>query len=271
MARCYLSHLARLAPTPWFGFVGEKKGKSMKTMSGDRAAAYLSSYFVRGKGTKATLQENARNPHLPRMLIWVSPGPDRRHGITMRNLRRCRQLWPYVWATSGAIVVRRRPGPNRAPRGAGQAGDRDGRRGGRPAGHASRQGGRPRAAPRTSSATRRGTSARDGDGVVDGWTIDVEGVTPCCSATLLLQREPVTCPGVVAEAFRCPLCDSLLRIGGFETVNAFELAPCPCELCNWNDVPTEGPLCAHCNRCEIHCDGDEYLEESPEAHQLKPA
>ena len=46
-----------------FGFVGEKQGKGAQLVSGDRAPAYLSSYFVRGKGSKATLQENARNPH----------------------------------------------------------------------------------------------------------------------------------------------------------------------------------------------------------------
>ena len=73
VARCYLRHVARLGAPHGFGFVGEKAGKSMQHVSGDRAAAYLSSYFVRGRGTKATLQENARNPHLPRMLIWVSP------------------------------------------------------------------------------------------------------------------------------------------------------------------------------------------------------
>jgi hypothetical protein len=93
VARCYLRHVARLGRRHSFGFVGEKQGKGMQLMSGDRAAAYLSSYFVRGKGSKATLQENARNPHLPRMLIWVSPTLTRPTGVTMRNLRRCRQLW----------------------------------------------------------------------------------------------------------------------------------------------------------------------------------
>ena len=40
-------------------------------IDGRRSSCGLSaSYFVRGRGSKATLQENARNPHLPRMLIW---------------------------------------------------------------------------------------------------------------------------------------------------------------------------------------------------------
>jgi len=53
----------------------------MQIMAGDRAAAYLSSYFVRGK-SKATLQENARNSHLPRMLIWVAPNLTGMTGVT---------------------------------------------------------------------------------------------------------------------------------------------------------------------------------------------
>ena len=54
VAECYLAHLARIAPKHGFGFVGEKQGKSMQIMAGDRAAAYLSGYFVTGKGRKAT-------------------------------------------------------------------------------------------------------------------------------------------------------------------------------------------------------------------------
>jgi hypothetical protein len=80
-------------PGTGFGFVGEKQGRSTQIVSGDRAAAYLSSYFVRGNRMKATLQKNARNPHLPRMLIWVSLTLTRSTGVTMRNLRRCQQLW----------------------------------------------------------------------------------------------------------------------------------------------------------------------------------
>ena len=42
-------------------------------MAAERAAAYLSSYFVTGRAEKATLSENARNPNLPRLLIWLTP------------------------------------------------------------------------------------------------------------------------------------------------------------------------------------------------------
>ena len=63
-------------------------------MLGDkRTAGYSSSYFVRGAKEKATLQENARNPYMPHLLIWVSPKVTKLTGITMRNLRRLRHLW----------------------------------------------------------------------------------------------------------------------------------------------------------------------------------
>ena len=92
---------------------------------GSRAAAYLSSYFVRGRGGKATLQDNARNPHLPHMLIWVSPTLTRTTGVNMRNLRRCRQLWavrlgllpPPSWSAVelARVVALAGPWPARGP------------------------------------------------------------------------------------------------------------------------------------------------------------
>jgi hypothetical protein len=93
IAFLYFEQLARLAPRHGFGFVGQKKGSSVQILSGERAAAYLSSYFVRGSREKATLQENARNPYLPHLLIWVSPKVTKVTGITMRILRRLRHLW----------------------------------------------------------------------------------------------------------------------------------------------------------------------------------
>lgn len=93
LASAYFEEVARLAPRHGFGFVGQKRGRSQHVMSAERAAAYLSSYFVSGRGEKATLAENARNPHLPRLLIWINPALTRRTGVTMRSRRRCRQLW----------------------------------------------------------------------------------------------------------------------------------------------------------------------------------
>jgi hypothetical protein len=93
LARAYFDELARLAPKHQFGFVGTMEGISAQVMAAERAAAYLSSYFVRGAREKAQLQENARNPYLPRLLIWLSSTVTRKTGFTMRRRRMCRQLW----------------------------------------------------------------------------------------------------------------------------------------------------------------------------------
>jgi hypothetical protein len=80
LGAAYFEELAWLVPQHGFGFVGRKRGVSRHVMAGERAAAYLSSYFVQGKAEKATLSENARNPHLPRMLIWLTPKVTREDG-----------------------------------------------------------------------------------------------------------------------------------------------------------------------------------------------
>jgi hypothetical protein len=118
IAFLYFEHLARLAPRHGFGFVGTKKGSSAQILSGERAAAYLSSYFVRGAREKATLQENARNPYMPHLLIWVSPKVTKLTGVTMRILRRLRHLWairmglcpPPVWPADELVRVIRLAG-----------------------------------------------------------------------------------------------------------------------------------------------------------------
>jgi hypothetical protein len=93
LASAYFAELGRLAPRHGFGFVGRKRGVSERIMAAKRAAAYLSSYFVTGKQDKATLSDNAKDPNLPRLLIWLAPTITRQTGITMRSRRRCRQLW----------------------------------------------------------------------------------------------------------------------------------------------------------------------------------
>lgn len=125
VVKCYLAHIARLAPRHKFGFPGEKERVSLQLMTGERAAAYVSTYFVNGKGGKATLQENARNPYLPRLLIWVAPTLTRKTRVTMRNLRRCRQLWavrlgllpPPTWSgvELARVVALAGPWPVRGP------------------------------------------------------------------------------------------------------------------------------------------------------------
>lgn len=45
------------------------------------------------KGWQGDATGERKEPHLPHMLIWVSPKLTRATGVNMRNLRRCRQLW----------------------------------------------------------------------------------------------------------------------------------------------------------------------------------
>ena len=71
----YFEEVARLAPRHGFGFVGRKRRRQpVRSWPVDRAAAYLSSYFVSGQGREGDIHSRMRvNPHLPRVLIWVSP------------------------------------------------------------------------------------------------------------------------------------------------------------------------------------------------------
>src|SRR5205807_10097290 len=67
-ARLYVRYLAELAPRWGFGHVDRR----YKPMPRRAAAAYLSSYFVTGKKTKASLQESAMAPDMPQSIIHVS-------------------------------------------------------------------------------------------------------------------------------------------------------------------------------------------------------
>jgi hypothetical protein len=57
-AREYVIALRELAPTKGFGFVDGWHKVGRKLWPGEQAGAYLSSYFVRGRGKKAPLTEN---------------------------------------------------------------------------------------------------------------------------------------------------------------------------------------------------------------------
>ena len=85
--------LAELAPSKGFGFVDRWEKIRTKIKPGIEAAAYLSGYFVKGKGRKASLTENVQDPDLPRLLVFVGRGLTARTACTMRNLRLARRLW----------------------------------------------------------------------------------------------------------------------------------------------------------------------------------
>jgi hypothetical protein len=89
----YVTALAELAPSKGFGFVDRWEKIRPKIKPGIEAAAYLSGYFVKGKGRKASLTENVQDPDLPRLLVFVGRGLTAKTACTMRNLRLARRLW----------------------------------------------------------------------------------------------------------------------------------------------------------------------------------
>jgi hypothetical protein len=92
-AEAYVTALAELAPAKGFGFVDRWDKIRNKIKPGIEAAAYLSGYFVKGKGRKASLTANVQDPDLPRLLVFVGRSLTARTGCTMRNLRLARGLW----------------------------------------------------------------------------------------------------------------------------------------------------------------------------------
>lgn len=95
-----------------------------KIKPGIEAAAYLSGYFVKGKGRKASLTENVQDPDLPRLLVFIRRSLTAQTACTMRNLRLARRLWasreglarrPDVtyeeWLAVAHVLDHRRRGP----------------------------------------------------------------------------------------------------------------------------------------------------------------
>ena len=96
-ARAYLERLAVLAPKYGFGFVNHQPDRvKPHPGAGAGAAAYLSSYFVTGKGQKTALWESVVSRAMPSSIIHVSVGLTQETRCTMRNLRLQRALY-VVW------------------------------------------------------------------------------------------------------------------------------------------------------------------------------
>lgn len=126
-AQAYLEALRELAPLHGFGFVDGWEKVSRRLWPGDQAGAYLSSYFVAGRGRKASITENVQDPNLPRVLVLVGAHLTQETGVTMRSLRHARRLWAYRqglveshaldgWDEVVALcVLDRRPLPSRGP------------------------------------------------------------------------------------------------------------------------------------------------------------
>ncbi len=115
VAHCFANELAQRAKEYDFGYVDAKRdtlapfGRRLKPVAAEEAARYLSSYLTgrkkKGTKTKSSIRENIADPIMPRSLIWLTPkltsqGTVTATGkptfVTMRTLRRARQLW--AWA-----------------------------------------------------------------------------------------------------------------------------------------------------------------------------
>jgi hypothetical protein len=92
-ATAYLTALRDMAPRYGFGFVDGWEKLGRRFWPGDQAGAYMSSYFVRGRGGKAPMTENVLAGDLPRLVVFIGRDLTRRTGCTMRSLRNARRLW----------------------------------------------------------------------------------------------------------------------------------------------------------------------------------
>lgn len=88
-AQAYGQRLKLLAGQWGFGLVDTR----VNARPSRESAAYISSYFITGKGAKATIRETVKRLDVPPMVVYVSRALTRRTGITMRSLRHQRYLW----------------------------------------------------------------------------------------------------------------------------------------------------------------------------------
>jgi hypothetical protein len=94
-AREYVTALREMAPQYGFGFVDGWHKVGRKLWPGEQAGAYLSSYFVRGRGRKAPITENVVAGDLPKFVVLVGRHLSSMTGCTMRNLRLARRVWAW--------------------------------------------------------------------------------------------------------------------------------------------------------------------------------
>jgi hypothetical protein len=88
----YMQELDRLRDHYGFGYVERKQ----RVREPRAAAAYLSSYFVRGKRGKLSLEESVQSGQMPRSIIHVSTRLTQDSRVTMRALRLRRFAWVLI-------------------------------------------------------------------------------------------------------------------------------------------------------------------------------
>jgi hypothetical protein len=94
-AKAYVEALRTLAQPKGFGFVDGWHKVGRRLWPGQQAGAYLSSYFIRGRGGKAPITENVQAGDLPRLVVFVGRRLTSITGCTMRNLRLARRVWAW--------------------------------------------------------------------------------------------------------------------------------------------------------------------------------
>jgi len=97
----YVEHLDELRHRWGFGYVERKR----RVREPRAAAAYLSSYFVNGKGSKASLEESVRSEAMPRSIIHTSVVLTQRSGVTMRTLRLRRYAWKLWRSLPSSLLL----------------------------------------------------------------------------------------------------------------------------------------------------------------------
>lgn len=91
----YVLELRKRAAGAGFGYILPPVVREAGSGAG---AAYFASYFIDGKGRKASITESVQSPVLDGCTIYVSPRLTTRSGITMRSLRLKRYLWWRIGA-----------------------------------------------------------------------------------------------------------------------------------------------------------------------------
>jgi len=101
-AKAYVTALREISPRYGFGFVDGWHKIGRKFWPGEQAGAYLSSYFVAGRGGKAPITENVQAGDLPKLVVFVCRDLTLTTGCTARNLRNARRIWA-VWARDAPV------------------------------------------------------------------------------------------------------------------------------------------------------------------------